>query len=126
MSSQVSGLIHPGFGPANIPLSGPSQARDVRWDLFRLVNEATHFRMKTDAAQRQRASETGAPGSKVGRLATGPAVVKPEADNGFRWEQQVHEPPSSESVILNGCQSQVLIATDATAPKMKSFCCGLF
>ena len=55
--------------------------------------------MKTGAAQRQMASETGAPESEVGRLATGPTVVKPGAGNGFRLEQQVHEPPSSESVF---------------------------
>ena len=81
--------------------------------------------MKTDAAQRQRVSDTGAPGSKVGRLATGPAAVKSGAGNdGFQWEQQVHEPPSSESVILSA--NRKLMTTDATAPKMKRFCCGLF
>ena len=82
--------------------------------------------MKTDAAQYQRASETVTPESKVGRPGAGPAVVKPRASDDFRWEQQVHEPPSSESAVPNGYQSQVLMATDAAVPKKKSFCCGLF
>ena len=82
--------------------------------------------MKTDAAQYQKASETATPESEVVRLGAGPAVVKPGANDGFRWEQQVHEPLSSESAVPNRYKSRVLIATDAAAPKKKSFCCGLF